>query len=265
LGHRTRLGYSPSLNSIISSDENVQPQRRESPVTGAMLARSAIDNGFNDDHQRLMLAFNSRQKTLPCDCSSDEIISDGELERDNEDYASKERTENSLKTPVQDLVFRRQLHNDEQDIIDDETDTENPYHFDGLSGSACDANRDPGRDLGRFRPETTPVARNSSMFSIVSSSDDSSKPTSKIATRERRNIYQPRMATVRSDIHMDRFIGRGFPGISISDQADVGANVSTYERGAFARVNRDPEERARHSFGSIISDTSYMSGIIEDS
>lgn len=229
-----------------------------------MLAGSVIDNGFNDDHQRL-LAFNSRQKTLPCDCSSDEIISDGELERDNKDYASRDRTENSLKTPVQDLVFRRQLHNDEQDIIDDETDTDNPYFFDGLSGSACEANRDPGRDLGRFRPETTPVARNSSMFSIVSSSDDSSKPTSKIATRERRNIYQPRMATVQSDIHMDRFIGRGFPGLSISDQADVGANVSTYGRGAFARVNRDPEERARHSFGSIISDTSYMSGIVEDS
>ncbi|KAJ9103973.1 hypothetical protein QFC21_002436 [Naganishia friedmannii] len=124
-GHRTRMGYSPGLDSIISSDEDIQPRRRETASFDGMglTARSVMGKRFSNDQQHLIATV---PRQVASGFASDDIVSEGDSEMIQEEYASVAQVEDPPQTPIQqNLMFRRQVYEDEhdQDIIDDETDT----------------------------------------------------------------------------------------------------------------------------------------------
>lgn len=266
-GHRSRMGYSPGLDSIISSDEDMPIRWRVDPSSNAVnvSSRNVMAESCSYIQQRFF-ATDPKQVPSRRDWPSDDIISDGESEKDEGNDLSRKRKEKSSPTPVQQfLMFRRQAFNDGQDIIDDETDPESVYSHIGLPEGACEANGGPSKHSRRFSPKAAPIARNSSMFSILSSSGENPELSRKTAIDDVRQIKPPTTVLLQSGSDPHHSTGQDCLRLSRSDQVKEETSGSMQERSYIARVDEAPGKRARNSFGSIISDTSYMSGIVEDS
>ncbi|KAJ9091700.1 hypothetical protein QFC19_008991 [Naganishia cerealis] len=264
-GRRVRIEYSPGQDSIISSDGYIQQGGRDVVSSVGMIDISGGEAMCETASlEQRFLATDFDQLMIPRDhYPNDDLISDGEF--DGDVYQADKETRDPMPRPFRSLAIWHRAR-DDHDIIDEETSSGTRDSDFERFGFARETDSEPSERLGGTPARGQPLAQASSVFSIIDSEDDDSVSSLGIDSDDHQQVKRPLMTCSRMSGPSGSYPMHDLANLSVAKKADeqAGTSVGEMTNKYTKRMDENSERTNRASFESVISDMSFMSGIIED-